>query len=141
MKRSGPFIFLTELMIVILFFSFSVVITLQLFMTAHAKEKESSYLSEALIEAQNTAEIFRARGFEIFSEGGWIEQELSENSRKFTNEIKGTKLIVEVSLTTENMPGGSMDFGEVQVCVAGKEDPLCALDLARYNVSGEEGTP
>lgn len=55
-SKSG--LFLIELILILLFFSFSSAVCLQLFARAHLKDKESVSLTMAVTQAQNAAEGF-----------------------------------------------------------------------------------
>jgi type II secretory pathway pseudopilin PulG len=52
--------FLVEIVVVILFFALSATVTLQLFVAAHNRQRESSEISAAMLQAQSLVEQFRA---------------------------------------------------------------------------------
>ena len=141
MKRNQTAVFLIEFLVVILFFSLSVVVILHLYMAAHNKNEESEQISHALIQAQNTAEKFRTQGKSMFLSEGWVNQS-TENAEGdvhkfvYSNE-QNSPLIIEVLLLTENAPYGTIESGEVIIYVRGKtnKDYICRLELAKYIAS------
>ncbi len=58
-------LFLTELIIMILFFSVSAAVCMRLFASAHTMSKDSRDLSSAVMEAQSAAECFKSAGGDI----------------------------------------------------------------------------
>ncbi|NLZ81551.1 MAG: hypothetical protein GX913_07120 [Clostridiales bacterium] len=74
--------FLTEFIIVILFFSLAVVVTLQLFLAAHNQSELSKDTTIAYIKAQNIAEEIKVHsdnlGEFLTAGNGWIKSEISE---------------------------------------------------------------
>jgi hypothetical protein len=79
---SGKNLLFAELIIVTLFFSIASAGCVLLFAEAYSDGRQSRDLTNAVIMAQNTAEIFKATGdiFTTSSEGLWQEAELSENN-------------------------------------------------------------
>ena len=134
MKKSGSVVFFMELMVVVLFFSIAIVIVLRLFTTSHLNERKSAVLTTAVIEMQNTAELFKIHGFDMFPENGWIESDLAVNGRSFTKQQEDPGVIFKVNLSTENAAGGELDTGEIKAYRSGEEDqdPLCSMKLSRY---------
>ena len=57
-RASGSGLFLTELILVILFFSITAAVYVQVFVGAHTVSKDSMKLTEATLVAQNLAEAF-----------------------------------------------------------------------------------
>ena len=138
MKKSGSVVFFMELMIVVLFFSIAVVIVLNLFTKSHLNERESSLRTAAVIEMQNTAELFKTRGFDIFPENGWIESEPAGSGRSFTKQQDDAGVVFKINLSAESRAGGQLDSGEIKAYRSGEEDqdPLCSLKLSRYDRTG-----
>ena len=133
MKKSGSAVFLMELVLVILFFSLSTVVTLRLFVTAHQQEEQSTLRSDALELAENTAELFRAYGSDWFASSPWTSSQGTGDDAHYT--LTTDKLVAHVSLYTASGRSGSLSTGEITVYPAGQEEtgvPLCRLDLSRY---------
>lgn len=79
-------IVLIELIIVILFFSLSSVITLQLFVEANRQSKESKITTDLLIKMENKANEFYENPLTIaeqFLSEGWIKEDTVGNEYKF----------------------------------------------------------
>jgi DNA-binding Xre family transcriptional regulator len=81
-RISGKNLLFAELIIVTLFFSIASAGCVLLFAEAYSDGKQSRDLTNAVIMAQNTAEIFKATGdiHAASSEGLWQSTELSENN-------------------------------------------------------------
>jgi hypothetical protein len=80
-RISGKNLLFAELIIVTLFFSIASAGCVLLFAEAYSDGKQSRDLTNAVIMAQNTAEIFKATGavHAMSSEGLWQDTVLSEN--------------------------------------------------------------
>ncbi|GHU46473.1 hypothetical protein FACS1894120_3360 [Clostridia bacterium] len=61
-RKSGKNLFLLEIIIVMLFFSLSAAVIVQLFAGSYAKSRDSRCLVKAVTEASSFAEIYRASG-------------------------------------------------------------------------------
>ncbi len=133
MKKSGSAVFLMELILVILFFSLSAVVTLRLFVAAHQQERQSTLRSDALELAENAAELFRAQGVSFFDTAdGWTAVEQADESVLYSRLENG--LCMEVILRGEQTETGRLETGEIQVFAANRQsDPLCRLPLGRYS--------
>jgi hypothetical protein len=130
MKRSGSAIFLMEFIIVILFFSLSVVVTLQMFVTAHQMDTESTQINGALLHAQNVAEQFKATGAVMFTGGDWTEEAASDGARRFVREAEDGFLLAVLL----DAGDGAMESGGITVYPSGKESAaVCSLALGRYD--------
>lgn len=146
MKKNGTAVFLMELVLVILFFSLSTTVTLRMFMTAHQQEQQSAQLSTALLQAQDIAEQFRARGTAFFtSSDAWKRTQQADGTT--TYRLKADTLLMEVELRTEQATAGCSESGEVRVYAAASAEetteqpsgePLCRLSLGRYSPAAEE---
>ena len=80
-------IVLIELIIVILFFSLSSVITLQLFVEANRQSKESKVTTDLLVKIENKANEFYEDPLkitEVFQSEGWIKEETAGEEYRFT---------------------------------------------------------
>lgn len=139
MKKNETAVFLMELVLVILFFSLSIAVTLRIFMAAHRQEQQSARLSAALLQAQDVAEQFRARGVVVFSSAdAWQRSEQTDGTAYYRR--SADSLLVEVELRTEQGQAGCMESGEIRVYAASAEqtgEPLCRLPLGRYSPAAE----
>lgn len=138
MKKSGPAAFLLELLFVLLFFSLSAAVTLQLFAGAHSRQRESALISEALERGQDVAECFRAKGTALFAED-WTSEE-ADGMQVYTRmSDDGGSLRMVVWLRTETQENGRIETGELRVYDAGMPvgGELCCLTLGRYSPSEE----
>ena len=134
-KKSGSAVFLMELMMVIMFFSLAVVVTLRFFMTAYHKEQESIRLNDAIVQAQNALEQFRVNGSGMFGSGAWTELPAQDGGRCF---LQGspedeTPFSVYVFVFVTDTPNGKLEHGVVQAVRLDEPDPLCRLELAKYS--------
>lgn len=133
MKKNGSAIFLMELVLVILFFSLSTVVTLRLFVTAHQQEEQSTLRSDALELAENTAELFRTYGTGLFSASEWTASRQSDEESCYTLVTGG--LVAHVSLHTAITRDGCLSTGEIAVYQENRDEsaaPICRLSLGRY---------
>ena len=142
MKRNSAAVFLMELIIVILFFSLSIVVTLRLFMTAYTTDKKSSELNEALIQAQSTAEQFRVYGLDMFTQQeSWINSQPDTSGTYLYTRSDGgeTGLVYKVFVRIEK----GFESGEIQVYSLRTPDEgvLCELEIARYDSVNNEVAP
>lgn len=149
MSRTGKTrAFLTEFIIVILFFSLSVVITLQLFLAAHKQSVLSKEITVAYIKAQNIAEEIRVNGDNLdeflTSGNGWIENNLTEyeSYRRFydedwviSNEDTAAYIMTVMIQYHEEDAGRLL---EVDIELGNKTEvkknkkSLCTLELKKY---------
>ena len=152
MRKSGSAVFLMEMMVIILFFSLSVMIIFRLFVSAHIGDQESIRLNDSLLEAKNTVELFKANGAEIFS--GGIEWELQPQSPGQTADyyIKKspedssptTAYILEVEITAETTPLGVYEFGEIRAYAdvdgVPEGEPFLVLQIGHYRQGQTAGS-
>ncbi|MDR0936888.1 MAG: hypothetical protein LBM98_09425 [Oscillospiraceae bacterium] len=134
MKKSGSAIFLMEFIVVILSFSLSVTITLQLFVSAYQKGERSEEISVALLHAQNIAEQIKAFGSDALTYGGWVKEHTADGTRRF-------QLVFDDGFTAKivfEKFSASRLFGVVRVYPpgadsgGGADEALCSLNLSRY---------
>ena len=151
MKRSGSIVFLMELIVVILFFSLSAVVTLQLFVAAHHNGRKSAIISDALNRAQSVAEKFQAEGSSSFSGNGWEAGDKNINSAgnerwfRFMYQTEGGEDVeIFVRIETESTDFGQLEQGDVRVSFLSdssdsddSKNQLCTLEIARYTPNAE----
>jgi hypothetical protein len=131
MKRYGSAVFLMELIVVILFFSLSVVVTLRMFVTSHIMDEQSEQITGALVCAQNVAEQFKASGTGMFG-SDWTKSASSDGSRRYIS-TNDEGFSVEVILNTVSDSSGTMEAGKVGVyALSEPEEPVCSLEIGRY---------
>ncbi|MCL1963764.1 MAG: hypothetical protein FWF69_01715 [Firmicutes bacterium] len=154
-KVSRPNTLLLELVIVLLFFSLSACVILQLFVAAHDKSVRSVVGSWALMEAEDIAEKFAASQADkdtFFAQADWRPR--GEGYERYV-EANGRALLCLVAGETRNTPAGYLDdltltlyktqtppsgSGEMPRCITiDGEHPLVTLPLTRYRHG--EGTP
>lgn len=128
--------FLTEFVLVILFFSLSAVIALQLFLKANDKSELSKNMTMAYIVAEQTAEELKAEASieEIQSRSDcWYDKEwniCTEGQAKF---------ILSVSTFVESTASGELIHATVTICETDKENLLCELPVTIYRTDAEGG--
>ena len=133
MKKSGTLIFLMELMVVIMFFSLSVLITLRIFITADNKVRESADISETVSCLQNIAEKFKAYGGDAFTEDGWVSSSDKDNSIVYIKTENG--IVFQAFLMTQEEEYGTRNWGALSAYREEEEHQdkyLCSLQLSRY---------
>ena len=135
MKRNGSAVFLMELLMVILFFSLSTVVTLRLFVSSHQQEEASQQLSGALEKAQDTAELFHARGSELFVTSSWTSMDEGGLYQSTDGEY-----LVTVCVESTVSSSGLMESADISVRLNDHSDSLCRLSVSRYTPS-EQGVP
>ena len=96
-KLAGKNLLLLELIIVILFFSIAATACVMLFGQAHKDSNDSRDLTNAVIMAQNAAEIFKATGEINNSEGDGLQlQAVNQENKLFISVYKGDEVIYEL---------------------------------------------
>lgn len=136
MKKSGSAVFLMELILVILFFSLSAVVTLRLFAVSHQQERQSAQISDAMELAANTAERFRAQGAALFRpDAGWSAAGQDGGATLYTCTREGLR--IEVLLKEKQTGAGTLETGEVRVKSGEQSEALCCLALGRYSPKEE----
>ena len=142
LRKSGSAVFLMEMMVVILFFSLSVMIIFRLFVSAHLNGEDSMRLNYSLLEAKNAVELFKANGTDIFDDGSWTAEKNPETGiyRYTKNSPEGgvatSAYILEMKLTKEATPLGMYESGEMRAYayVNGipEGDPFLILQIGHY---------
>jgi len=130
-----------EMMVIILFFSLSVMIIFRLFVSAHIGDQESIRLNDSLLEAKNTVELFKANGAEIFKGDGWELQPLVARTgiyyiKSTPGSSPATAYILEVVLDEEITPLGVYEFGEIRAYAdvdgVPEGEPFLVLQIGHY---------
>lgn len=130
-----PNAMLIELVIVILFFSISAGIMLQLFVAANDRGRQNSVNSTAVMLAEDTAELFAASHDTLeayFSDAGWV---LSPEGYERSIEMDDRLLRMVAQGETEQTEAGTLDT--VTLTVYDGERAAVILPMARY-VPGED---
>lgn len=130
--------FLTEFVLVILFFSLSAVIALQLFLKANDKSELSRNMTMAYIIAEQTAEKFKTQTEETIEDmqngtAYWYDKEWNacdEDEARFS---------LSVSMSVESTASGELIHASVTVCEKDKEGMLCELPITIYRAFEEGG--
>lgn len=146
--------FLTEFIIVILFFSLAVVVTLQLFLAAHNQSKFSKDTTIAYIKLQNIAEeikVYSNNIEEFLTKGnGWVRGENVEvesyvrfyNKDWIVSDEKDATYIMTANLLYEEKDAGKLLqvdlIMEENLSDSKTEEPLCSILVKSY-ISYEEG--
>ena len=133
MKRNGSAVFLMELLMVILFFSLSTVVTLRLFVSAHQQEETSRQLSSALEKAQDTAELFHARGSDLFVTSSWTSMDAGDLYQNTDGQY-----LITVAVKSDASPAGLMESADISVQLNDQSAVLCRLSVSRYTPSEQE---
>lgn len=128
--------FLTEFIIVILFFSLSAVITLQMFLAASEKSNKSTEQTNVYLELQAMAEEIRGNGMnkESFSLGsGWEDGYCyyREDFSLCNKDEAAYMLLVQEVACQEGEAGTTRDIQLVMVTVDGQEAgslPVCIYE-------------
>jgi len=137
-----------EMMVIILFFSLSVMIIFRLFVSAHLNDQDSTRLNNALLEAKNTVELFKANGTDIFGSGDWIFEETEPGVYRYVKNspedcVITSAYILIVALTIETAPLGVYESGEVRAYINAdgmpEGDPFLALQIGYYRQTAEDG--
>lgn len=130
--------FLTEFVLVILFFSLSAVIALQLFLKANDKSELSRNMTMAYITAEQTAEKIKIKTEETVEELQnrtvyWYDKDWDECSEE------EAEFILLISMSVENTACGELINALVTVCEKDKEEMLCELPVTIYSAFEEGG--
>jgi len=136
-KASKPNALLIELVIVLLFFSLSTAVILQLFVAAHDKSMKSGVGTEAMMISEDLAERFAVSSLEVhafFEQEGWAPRDAGyEHGVK----IGVRDLLYVVQGETKEGPAGSLD--DFIMAVYDGDSTVLTIPLARY--IPKEGTP
>lgn len=128
--------FLTEFIIVILFFSLSAVITLQLFLAADGKSTLSTEQTNAYLKLQMIAEEVRGNGRYIdsffSSANGW------NNGMRYYNEEfmlcgqEEAAYVLTAQVTRQEEAAGSTAYITLNMSATDKQEKLGTLDVCVY---------
>lgn len=117
--------FLTELIIVILFFSLAAVITLQLFLAAADESNLSTVKTNAHLKMQMIAEEVRGHGVYIdslFSEAnGWYNGTRYYNGDFVLCAEEDAEYVLTVKLTKDETEAGVMSHVSLEMCSTEQE--------------------
>lgn len=129
--------FLTEFVLVILFFSLSAVIALQLFLKANDKSEESKNMTMAYIIAEQTAEKMKATAVNT-SLNEYTETDIFWYDSEWTlcNE-ENAKYMIDIHETSEETTGGELINIVIIVREMDSGEVLCELPVTFYCVSPE----
>ncbi|MBQ2744662.1 MAG: hypothetical protein IJF37_03475 [Lachnospiraceae bacterium] len=128
--------FLTEFIIVILFFSIAAVITIGLYVESDKKDDESVLLAKVSLQAQSIAENIRS-GQSVYDSEGIYTEFLDENMNIVAEEEAAYEQKVMVSkVNDEKVTAGNLyEFDIIYVDMITEED-IYSVTLNQYS-SGE----
>lgn len=131
--------FLTEFVLVILFFSLSAVIALQLFLKANDKSEESKNMTMAYIIAERTAEEIKAAAMNKSANEN-MEDNLFwyDEDWVFCNE-EGAKYVLAIHENDEQTAGGELVNIIIVISEMASEEVLCELPVTIYRTVLESG--
>lgn len=137
--------FFLEMILVIFFFSISVTITTQLFVSAAARADQSKGLSEAVFQAQSLAEQVRGlssadelpgmlRTAVSMGESGGADRYRLTYDKTWNRTEKDPAYVIDVSLVKTASTGGTLVTADIEVSryQSGKETRLVILNPAKY---------
>lgn len=134
-KRSRVNVLLIEIVIVILFFSLSAAVTVQLFVAAHNRSRESRDVNQAMLHSQELAEVFLAQGeLRLPSVAGAHvrgEELVLFYDRDWQPSHTGGDYRITLTLQTEERPEGVMAIGNIEAEKDG-EEPLYTVCVKKY---------
>lgn len=139
MYRRKPNAMLIELVIVILFFSISAGIILQLFVAANDRSVQSATDTAALLEAENMAELLVASRLpleDFLADTGWDMETHGIYTRPF--DVGSRSLLMVATCETSETDAGTLD--SLQLTVMDKERKAVVLPVGRY-LPSKEVTP
>ena len=142
-KKARPNSFFIEIIIVLLFFSLSAAVILQVFVSAHQKSTLSNEQNLSMVKAQELTEEFKA-----YSEPGRLlgflaDTEIASDSTgassaeillgKDWKPSSSPKYILHITVTPEQKAAGTLLHSEVSVVRAEqKQDVLYQLETNKY---------
>lgn len=124
--------FLTEFIIVILFFSFAAVIAIGLYVEANRKNDESVLLSKASMQAQSVAESIRADN-SVYDKEGIYTEYLDENMN-IVSEDEATyaqKIIVTAINSGDSAIGTEYQY-KIIIVDADSDENVFEISLHKY---------
>lgn len=136
-KTSKPNSMLIELVIVLLFFSLSAAVILQLFFAAHNASVRASVDSSALMMAEDVAERFSVSDLTadaFLAADGWTMQD-----DHFTRDVTEQKRTLRFTANTASEPAAAGTLETMSLTVTDGDTEIVTLPIVRY--TPEEGTP
>lgn len=130
--------FLVEFILVILFFSISAVITLQLFVAANEKSTLSSEKTAAYLKMQTMAEEIKGKGtyFESYfsAANGWKDFTRYYDREFNISDVETASYVLRAELKQTEHTGGELaavvlTFYKIK---AGQEEEICSLQVQSY---------
>ena len=131
--------FLTEFVLVILFFSLSAVIALQLFLKANDKSEQSRNLTMAYMVAEQTAEAIKSGDADesleelLNRKGCWYDKDW------VTCDEAEAEFVLSLKVVTETTAAGELVDVVVVVEEKTEDVPLCELPVTIYRSVTEGG--
>ncbi len=135
MKTGKPNTLLIELVIVLLFFSLSAAVILQLFVATHDRQLRNEVESGATLLAEDISARFAASDLDakvFFAADGWAE---TEGGYSRTTVVAGRTLTLSLEGAAEQTAAGKLDDFLLTILRDGER--VVSLPLARY-IPGEE---
>lgn len=123
--------FLTEFLIVILFFSIAAVITIQLFANTSKKSKENEDLINAVICAQTVAENIRSQATTYNSEGiytKYIDKNLIYTE---SDALYEEKIIVKINAEASSDIGTMYDY-DIMILDLETNEEIYTMKMSKY---------
>ncbi len=131
--------FLVELVINCLFFFIMAAVCLSVFARGHIIQESSHKLSMAILQAQSTAESFKAANGDIELFAKLIGAQSEENLTVYYDEnwapISEDKAVYVALVHYEN----SGDMHKAQIDINSGDEIICSLNVLRYNENGKGG--
>lgn len=136
--------FFIEIIIVILFFSISAAVTLQLFVAANNRAQQSSDLSVAVIKAQDIAEQFKGLSSldELTEElktakrtsSGGTEHFLLEYDKQWNQAQGAPQYKIDIAVKKNTVESGVLVNADISVlrCKSSGENQIFTLNTAKY---------
>jgi len=120
-------------------------IIFRIFVSAHLGDQESIRINDALLEAKNTVELFKANGADIFKGGDWESPAVRTGSYYIKSSPEDssptTAYILEVVLNEEITPLGVYESGEIRAYtdVDGipEGEPFLILQIGHYRQTSQ----
>lgn len=128
-SKSGAM--LVELIIVLLFFSVSTAITLQLFAAAHDKSEQNRVGAAVLTQSEDVAERFYASGLSasaFFAGEGWV----NAGGGLFIHETPEAEFAAECFAEVVGAGGAVGTLERATLIAKAGDRVICTLPLARY---------
>lgn len=154
MRSKTPLV-LMEQLLMILVFALAAAMCLQIFVHADRRSRRNEAVSQAAVQAQNTAEMIKSRGGTLSETlelaDGWVQenrtwmrafevnwqpvqQEISQAEKKISGADDAEEKISGAGETKENISGAD-DTGEYRITVHEEETKIPGLLRARIVVS------